>query len=90
MRSPSSITLPEEDNNTLTNAITDTVSAERRVDPTDLEPLYAVINMDALQKLFREGANGRVEFGYEGCDVEVTVGETVTVRVTRERSVPRE
>ena len=66
-------------------SVVETVAAEEGVDPVDLDvPLYAVIDPDALDRLFRSapagtGIDGRVTFTYVGYDV--TVLATGDVRV---------
>ncbi|MCU4751781.1 hypothetical protein OB919_07265 [Halobacteria archaeon AArc-curdl1] len=49
----------------------------------DLEPLYTVIDPDALETLFCNRVDGKrfgeVSFAYSGCAVTVTDGERVTV-----------
>lgn len=49
------------------------VADARGCDPTDLEPLYAVVDPDALDALVAGGRGGgpRVAFEYEGVAVEV-------------------
>lgn len=37
-----------------------------------LEPLYNVIDTDALESLFQPQTQGKVHFTYSGCSVEVT------------------
>ena len=69
----------------IASAIVETVATEEGVDPVDLdEPLYAAIDPDALDRLFRSapagsGIAGRVTFTYAGYDV--TVQATGDVRV---------
>ncbi|GKZ14087.1 hypothetical protein HAL_19680 [Haladaptatus sp. T7] len=54
------------------------VAAEKKVNPSDLRPLYEVIDPEALDLLFdplTDGtlrASGRVIFEYSGCQVVVT------------------
>lgn len=53
-------------------------------DPTEVGPLYRVIDPDALDRLFSStGGNGRsggyVEFAFAGCDVEVRASGDVEV-----------
>lgn len=56
-------------------------------DPVALEPLYDAVDPDALDALFATGqgrsqrASRRVEFSYNGCDVEVSADGAV--RATR-------
>ena len=53
------------------------VAAANGVDETDIEPLYTVIDPDALNDLFKPQANGRsrtngqVSFTMAGCEVVI-------------------
>ena len=42
---------------------------------TELEPLFDVVDVDALDALVSHGAECRVEFTYEGCIVGVSPSE---------------
>lgn len=59
-------------------AVVTAVAEETGTDPMDLEPLYNVVDSDALNTLFRshESVTGgsllEVQFTYAGCDVRVT------------------
>ncbi|MFH5845682.1 HalOD1 output domain-containing protein [Haladaptatus sp. CMAA 1909] len=70
----------------LSTTIVRHVAAEKDVAPSDLRPLYEVIDPEALDLLFdplMDGtvrANGRVIFEYSGCQVVVT--ETGAVQAT--------
>lgn len=61
------------------------VAAAENVDPTDLQPLYDVVDPDALDALFRPTAAGRprssgsVRFRYAQHDVVVQEGGAVRV-----------
>jgi ethanolamine ammonia-lyase large subunit len=44
-----------------------------------LDPLYEVVDPDALESLFQVGTTGRVEFVYEGCEVVVHADGDVDV-----------
>jgi hypothetical protein len=63
------------------------VAAEKDVDPTTLDPLYDVVNPDALEALFgpkldgTPRAGGRVVFDYSG--YHVTVASDGSVRAER-------
>ncbi|RBI58777.1 hypothetical protein DMJ13_25880 [halophilic archaeon] len=54
------------------------VAAQKGVNPTTLDPLYEVINPEALENLFApqfdgtSRTDGRVEFAYSGYRVTVT------------------
>ncbi|GAB3666759.1 HalOD1 output domain-containing protein [Halopiger thermotolerans] len=52
-------------------AIVETVAATTDTDPVDIEPLYAAVDPDALNALYRDGFDGEVEFRYAGCTVVV-------------------
>jgi hypothetical protein len=72
-----------EDRSTSHRVIT-AVAEETGKDPTDVGPLYHVIDPDALDRLFSStGTNGRsvgyVEFTFAGCDVVVRGGGEVEV-----------
>lgn len=72
----------ETDQRAITEAIIATVAEEKGVDPLDIRPLYATLDPDALESLVERGTNGRVVFTFEGCEVEVTMDEPVTVHAT--------
>jgi hypothetical protein len=56
----------------LSNRVVEQVAAEEGVDPTELsEPLYSVIDAEALDRLFRD-STGSVQFTYTGYEVTVT------------------
>lgn len=70
---------------TVSDAVVSAVAAEKGVDPLTLDSLYAVIDPDALDALYREDGAGRssssvrVEFVYCGCDVVVDADGSVAV-----------
>lgn len=61
-------------------AITEVVAASTGADPSELRPLYEVVDPDALDRVFaptnsdgeRTTRTGHVVFRYEGCRVRVT------------------
>lgn len=60
----------------LSQAIIAAVAEEEGVDPTELPPLYRVIDTDALDSLFRTDresgrSEGRVVFPYRGYEITV-------------------
>ena len=66
----------------LSNAVIEAVAAEMDVLPTELpEPLYDVLNADALDTLFgdRDGTNGNVIFNYYGYLITVSANSHVSV-----------
>lgn len=48
--------------------VVEEVAAREGVQPTDLDPLYGVVDPDALDSLFRNGS-GTVTFEYHGYEV---------------------
>lgn len=69
-----------------TLAVVETVASVSGRDPTALPPLYNAVNPDALDALFassdsRDTSDLRVSFSYNGFDVVVEGGETITVRL---------
>lgn len=69
-------------------AIINAVAWQTACDPTDLEPLYTVIDPDALNELIKSADENdlRVEFGYEGCAVTIVSGGDLYVRSTPEQN----
>ncbi len=68
-----------DDADTLGMTIVEAVADATGVDPLDLEPLYNVIDQEALVSLFQAGATGEVRFSYHGCAVTVTADGAVSV-----------
>lgn len=70
----------------LVGVIVGAVADATGVDPLDLDPLYEVIDPEALESIFRNGAHTggdiTVSFEYAGCTVFVSNG-IVTVREAR-------
>jgi hypothetical protein len=79
----------DESNNSesLSTAIVDTLAEAKGVDPLELDPLYDVVDPDALDALFSpsdesdDSRFGRVTFRTSGYEVEAT--STGRVHVTR-------
>lgn len=74
------------DGESVTEAVVRAMGSERQTDPTGLQPLYSVIDTDALNKLFaarnggeRQG-DGSVAFDYSGHRVRVEADGTVQIR----------
>lgn len=73
------------DSRSISTAVVSAVAEATGAEPTELEPLYSVVDPDALEALFRPvGAPSvpsprRVEFEYCGCEVTVTADRTVRV-----------
>ena len=64
---------------TLSTVVVDAIAAAENIEPFELsDPLYSVVNTDALDELFR-AATGRVTFEY--LDYEVTVHATGQVDI---------
>ncbi|RDI73149.1 hypothetical protein DWB78_14420 [Halopelagius longus] len=70
----------------VTEAVVRAVSAEKERHPLEMEPLYSVIETDALDTLFASQTNGnrrmsnrKVAFRYSGCDIWVTENREVLV-----------
>lgn len=94
---PSTITATqsttEAESELVTQTIVSAVADEKGVDPTDLEPLYNVVDTDALNSLFHSRPRvdaltaGCVQFTYEGFDVQVTASGDVTVEEATDAGV---
>ncbi|AGB39516.1 HalOD1 output domain-containing protein [Natronococcus occultus] len=72
------------DETPLSVAIANAVATYRDIDATELEPLYYVINPEALERLFAPRADGlrsegSVTFEYNGCSVTVTADGEIRV-----------
>jgi hypothetical protein len=71
-------------------AIISTVAAVSETDPSELEPLYPVINPDALNALFsskqdgRSRTGGEVRFTYCGYEITATSNSDVQVAPTEQ------
>lgn len=70
-------------------AIIDAVATVTGSDPLQLRPLYEVVDLDSLGRLFQPGrsgdahqANRSVRFQYEGCEVTVDAAGQTRVRAT--------
>ncbi|RQG95702.1 HalOD1 output domain-containing protein [Natrarchaeobius oligotrophus] len=79
---------PSSDGTPPSQAIIEAIAAREGVDVTDVEPpeydpLYAIVNPEALDALFRTPTgppeSGHVRFEYEGYDVTVSSGGRVDV-----------
>ena len=63
--------------------IVEEVAAMRGVPSTELEPLYTVVDPDALENLFADSSrHGRISFEYEGCTVVADSEGRVAVTTT--------
>jgi len=59
--------------------IVEAVADAKDVSSLELDPLYDVVDPDALDGFFQAGAAGRIEFIYEGCEVVVHADGDVDV-----------
>ena len=67
-------------NTDVARSVIEAIADAEEVDPRQLEPLYDVVDPDALNGLFVEGAaGGRVVFRYQGYDVTVGGDGRVTL-----------
>ena len=68
-------------------AVVEAVATESGRDPQELEPLYGVVDPDALETFFDAGSGGsrsprRVVFTYEGYEVAVSGDDRIEVTRT--------
>lgn len=64
----------------VSEAVVKAVADAENVEPIELQPLYDVIDPDALDSLFRpHAARGRITFQYHGYTVEVDGNSTVSL-----------
>lgn len=70
-----------EGSDSLCLTIVETVSAVTGQEPTAMEPLYSVIDPEALESLLStaRGNNVHLSFAFEGCTVSVTGSGEVVV-----------
>lgn len=69
-------------------AVVEAVAESSGTDPLDLTPpLSSVIDADALDRLYRQGADVEVQFEYHGHAVTVGTDGAVTVDGTAARSL---
>lgn len=80
------------DHDSLTEALVLAVADVKGVDPLELDPLYDDVDLEALERLVRRGADASASveatFAVQGCDVTVTAAGTLTVSATAERPTP--
>lgn len=69
------------DDESLISGLVEAVAWVKGVEPTELDPLYDVVDTEALERLYRPAAEKRprVSFSYAGCDVQIEPDTTVTV-----------
>lgn len=65
-------------------AVVELVAAETDTDPLELPPLANVVEPEALDRLFTDGASteASAQFQFAGCHVSVTADGVVTVERT--------
>ena len=74
-------------------ALVEAVAHREGVDPTELPPLYDVVDPDALEALFAPRSGGRptgvreVSLSYCGYDVVIRGDRTVELTMGRRRSI---
>lgn len=70
-----------EDSNSLCLTIVETVSAVTGREPTDMAPLYSVIDPEALESLLSTARDSDIQlsFAFEGCTVSVSSSGEVIV-----------
>lgn len=70
-----------EDSSSLCLTIVETVSAATGKELTAMDPLYSVVDPDALESLLStaRGGNVQISFAFEGCTVSATDGGKVVV-----------
>lgn len=79
------VTTGTDRNRTPSEAVVEAVADAEGVEPTDLRPLYEVVDPDALDSLFRERlgrgepALGLITFQYQGYRVQVDEDGRVTL-----------
>ena len=61
------------------------VAAARDVEPTELPPLQETVDVDALNALLDARFSGTCSFTYAGCDITLSGGDSIRVRVRRHR-----
>lgn len=64
------------------SSIVEAVAWVKGIDPTELEPLYNVVDTAALEEMYRSPPEKRatVTFPYGGCTVRITPDPTITVQ----------
>lgn len=81
----------QPDYDAVSQRVVDAVAAARDVDPLDVQPLYDVIDPDALEQLFTATHSSgrtdpaRVVFTLDGCEVTVHSDGTIDVSAPNDR-----
>lgn len=80
---------PSDPSEPISQSVVDAVAGAEGVDPLDLEdPLYEVVDPDALDALFQSesaAVEGHVEFRYYGYEVTVTGSGHVSLEAVDDR-----
>lgn len=63
----------------LSTRVIEAIAAETEADPLAMEPLYRVIDTDALDALFQGATQGVIRFAYDGHEIEAHSDGTVLV-----------
>lgn len=72
---------------TVSERIVREIARAKGVDPLDLEPLYDVIDTDALDSMFQSSpSTASLEFEYSGYEVRVEGPEEIEIAETRAHS----
>ena len=76
-----------QDSDSVCLAVVETVSTVTGTDPNSMEPLYSVLDADALEAFLSSARSGtvHVSFTFEGCSVTVASDGTVDVGLESER-----
>lgn len=81
---PSEFTYELDPDQPVSEGVIEATSAVSNHEPTSLDPLYSVIDPDALDALFEPGNSGSptVEFQYNECEVQVISDRKIVIRTT--------
>lgn len=81
---PSEFTYELDPDESVTDGVIEAVAAAANQEPTSLDPLYSILDPDALDTLFKPeySANPQVTFQYNGCLVQVISDEKIEIRTT--------
>lgn len=79
---PSDFTYELGPDKSVADGVIEAVSEVYGLEPTSLDPLYSVLDPDALDALFKPEGSGNltVEFQYNGCEVQVTSDRNIVIR----------
>lgn len=81
---PPQFTYELDPDKSVSDGVIEAVAAVSDHEPTSLDPLYSVIDPDALDALFEPGhlAIPQVQFRYNGCEVQVISDRKIVIRTT--------